>query len=209
MKRDLITLQDAVADDPWKLLIAVTLLNKTSGRLAIPVFWEIIDKWPTPWALSQGMRVQSALRTHQKPRSPVNETELSALLRPLGTQTSRAKRITNLSRMFLQDPPKPSDLRLSRPTMPSNLSRRRDKYPPTPISHLPGAGPYALDSYRVFCTTSENPLSEEWKAVMPSDKELIRYLVCCYILHPKLHEMDLNLRNGNGRSWNARNGIPR
>jgi methyl-CpG-binding domain protein 4 len=45
-------------------------------------------------------------------------------------------------------------------------------YPPTSISHYPGIGRYALDSYRIFCTASE-----EWKEVMPEDKELIRYLV--------------------------------
>jgi len=45
---------ESVAHDPWKLLMAVTLLNKTTGKLAIPVFWDILAKWPTPWALSQG-----------------------------------------------------------------------------------------------------------------------------------------------------------
>lgn len=48
----------------------------------------------------------------------------------------------------------------------------KTRYPPTPISHLPGSGPYALDSYRIFCMGGE-----EWKSVMPADKELIRYLV--------------------------------
>ena len=48
---------ESVADDPWKLLISVTLLNKTSGKLAIPVFWDILNKWPTPLALSQGVMV--------------------------------------------------------------------------------------------------------------------------------------------------------
>jgi hypothetical protein len=45
---------EAVAHDPWKLLIAVTLLNKTAGKLAIPTFWKLIEQWPTPYALSQG-----------------------------------------------------------------------------------------------------------------------------------------------------------
>ena len=45
---------EQVADDPWKVLIAVTLLNKTAGKLAIPVFWKIIEKWPTPLDLAQG-----------------------------------------------------------------------------------------------------------------------------------------------------------
>ncbi|KAF7293853.1 hypothetical protein HMN09_01181300 [Mycena chlorophos] len=52
-------IQESLKDDPWKVLIAVTLLNKTSGALAIPVFWKLIEQWPTPFALSQG-----ASRTH-------------------------------------------------------------------------------------------------------------------------------------------------
>jgi methyl-CpG-binding domain protein 4 len=46
---------EKVADNPWKVLIAVTLLNKTTGKLAIPVFWKIVDKWPTPLDLANGM----------------------------------------------------------------------------------------------------------------------------------------------------------
>lgn len=46
---------ERVADDPWKVLVAVTLLNKTAGKVAIPVFWRIIERWPTPLDLSQGI----------------------------------------------------------------------------------------------------------------------------------------------------------
>lgn len=48
------SIPESVADDPWKLLIAVMLLNKTWGKQAIPVFWDILDRWETPEALSQG-----------------------------------------------------------------------------------------------------------------------------------------------------------
>ncbi|KAJ6575257.1 DNA glycosylase [Mycena capillaripes] len=150
-------IQETVADDPWKLLVAVTLLNKTAGKLAIPVFWAILATWPTAWALSQA-----------------TEPDLVALIRPLGTQNIRAKRLITLSRVYLQDPPSNRDERPSRAVGPQISSRKREKYPPTPISHLPGAGAYALDSYRIFCS---GPASQEWKEVNPSDKELIRYLV--------------------------------
>ena len=45
-------------------------------------------------------------------------------------------------------------------------------YPPTHVSHYPGSGKYALDSYRIFCMGKG-----EWKNVNPDDKELRRYLV--------------------------------
>ncbi|KAG8891766.1 hypothetical protein FRC01_014521 [Tulasnella sp. 417] len=73
------------------------------------------------------------------------------------------------------------------------------RYPPTPISHLPGVGRYALDSYRIFspalsgggaprdeqhclrnllspCDDSSEA-KPEWKEVLPEDKELRKYLV--------------------------------
>jgi hypothetical protein len=48
----------------------------------------------------------------------------------------------------------------------------RNHYPLTPISHLPGSGPYALDSYRIYCGDPD-----AWRTVMPRDKELVRYIV--------------------------------
>ena len=45
---------ERVADDPWKLLVAVMLLNKTAGRVAVPIFWKLMERWPTPEALAQG-----------------------------------------------------------------------------------------------------------------------------------------------------------
>jgi hypothetical protein len=138
-----------------------------------------------------------------------NEAELLTLIRPLGTQLIRARRLISLSGQFLKDPPRYSDFRPSRSTVSSNLLRRREKYPPTPISHLPGAGPYALDSYRIFCTNNENRFSEEWKAVMPGDKELIRYLVCCQIYSSNSSTcIDSDIRNGNGPLLSARHGPP-
>jgi methyl-CpG-binding domain protein 4 len=101
--------------------------------------------------------------------------KLIALIQRLGTQNIRARRLITLSKAYLLDPPCLSDPRPSKPVIYSPCCRpvRSGRtYPPTPISHLPGAGSYALDSYRIFCSPSE-----EWKMVMPDDKELIRYLV--------------------------------
>ncbi|KAF7329568.1 hypothetical protein MKEN_00219700 [Mycena kentingensis (nom. inval.)] len=147
-------IQERVASDPWKVLVAVTLLNKTAGKLALPVFWDMMTRWPTPFALSQ-----------------VAESELVTLLHPLGTQNRRAQRLIALSRAYLLDPPSTHDPRRSRASGPLISPRKRARYPETPISHLPGAGAYALDSYRIFCAGGD-----EWRAVRPSDKELVRYL---------------------------------
>ena len=45
---------ESVRDDPWKVLIATRLLNVTTGKAAIPVFYKIISHWPTPLDLAHG-----------------------------------------------------------------------------------------------------------------------------------------------------------
>ncbi|KAJ7293713.1 DNA glycosylase [Mycena rebaudengoi] len=136
-----VLIQETVASDPWKLIIAVTLLNKTAGKLAIPVFWTLLEAWPTPWALSQA-----------------SEPDLVALIRPLGTQNIRAKRLIALSRAYLQDPPCLRDMRPSRFPGSASISRK--------------AGQNILRRPLAIYPAQE----EEWKDVNPSDKELIRYL---------------------------------
>ncbi|KAG9034054.1 hypothetical protein FS837_002292 [Tulasnella sp. UAMH 9824] len=212
-----------VADNPWKLIIAVSLLNKTRGALSIPVFWEIMDKWPTPEALAIA-----------------SSDELSQVMAGLGLQNTRANRFIQLSLQYITDPPNRDCLHRSRcPTQtpkkrtpkkvvsfnttteiaPPLANGQRQKsvvpqagesisdpavepqvrYPPTPISHLPGVGRYALDSYRIFSPTlsgggapqdeqaclqnllspnyNSNEAEPEWKKVLPEDKELQKYLV--------------------------------
>jgi hypothetical protein len=115
------------------------------------------------------------------------KVDLVALLSHLGLQDVRAERLITLSFEYLKDPPKDYDPRPSRVSIPRKNTgqitpRKRDKraepsYPDTPVSHLPGSGRYALDSYRIFCTVHDDPLSTDWESVLPTDKELIRYLV--------------------------------
>ena len=131
------------------------------------------------------------------------EEEVMAVIRHLGTQSVRSRRLILLSRAYLQDPPSVYDPRSSKSTKissPSTYLRTTTAYPATPISHLPGTGRYALDSYRIFCTQKHDLNSGEWKTVLPSDKELIRYLVSqgCfprlwYLLASVVTEMEVGL----------------
>ncbi|KAH9917696.1 DNA glycosylase [Epithele typhae] len=155
-----ILIQDHVSADVWKVLVAVTLLNKTAGRLSVPIFFEILNTWPTPTSLAGA-----------------SHTELFAMIKDLGLGATRAHRLVSISQTFLSQPPTPSTTYKSRgkttslSTSPTGeLVLIEVDYPPTPISHIPGCGPYALDSYRIFCA------GDEWKNVRPTDKELIRYL---------------------------------
>ena len=106
-------------------------------------------------------------------------SRLFELLKDLRFGEKRSQRLVDISQTFLSDPPVSGRCRPSRGyttglflTDEGSINVKKVPYPPTPISHIPGCGPYALDSYRIFCTGDD-----EWKKVRPTDKELTRYLV--------------------------------
>jgi methyl-CpG-binding domain protein 4 len=146
---------ECVADDPWKVLVAVMLLNKTAGRVAVPIFWRLIERWPSPESLAKGLFLFPfpSLRLTPETGLTADYAELEDCIRSLGLQSTRAKRLIALSSAYVEERDRPEDLL-------------------TPISHLPGSGPYALDSYRIYCGDPDT-----WRTVIPRDKELIRYIV--------------------------------
>ncbi|XP_030356593.1 methyl-CpG-binding domain protein 4 isoform X2 [Strigops habroptila] len=77
-------IQETLFHDPWKLLIATIFLNKTSGKMAIPVLWEFLKKYPSP----------EITRT-------ADWKEMSELLKPLGLYELRAKTIIKFSDEYL------------------------------------------------------------------------------------------------------------
>ncbi|XP_058855549.1 methyl-CpG-binding domain protein 4-like isoform X2 [Acipenser ruthenus] len=72
--------QETLFHDPWKLLIATIFLNKTSGKMAIPVLWQFLDRYPSP----------------EVTRS-TDWTEIAELLKPLGLNELRAKAMVKFS----------------------------------------------------------------------------------------------------------------
>ncbi|THH09779.1 hypothetical protein EW146_g8588 [Bondarzewia mesenterica] len=166
-------IQEHFADDVWRMLVAVTLLNKTTGKKALPVFWMLMDKWPTAEAMADA-----------------NLDELIDSIATLGLQNTRAKRLHAMSGDYVRNPPDclrpivyhackskyfPGDDwdRVAHKELPAFLFwEQRGSKLITPISHLSGSGQYATDSYRIFCVGGE-----EWRYVRPKDKELVRYLV--------------------------------
>ncbi|XP_075406173.1 methyl-CpG-binding domain protein 4 isoform X2 [Tenrec ecaudatus] len=76
--------QETLFHDPWKLLIATIFLNRTSGKMAIPVLWEFLEKYPS---------AEAARSADWK--------EVSELLKPLGLYDLRAKAIVKFSDEYL------------------------------------------------------------------------------------------------------------
>lgn len=77
-------IQETLFHDPWKLLIATIFLNKTTGKMAIPVLWKFFDRYPSPEVASQSQW------------EPIAE-----LLKSLGLNQLRAKTIVRFSDEYL------------------------------------------------------------------------------------------------------------
>lgn len=186
-------IQEELADEPFRLLIAITFLIRTAGKAAIPVFRQLMQRFPTPAALAAA-----------------DPAEITALIHPLGLSAVRCATIQKYARLWLERPPSrelrygvknyplPGDGRHVRPAeefgpedgggdRPADAvldARERAVGCAWEIGHLT-QGPYALDSWRIFCRdvllgrsghwTGRGAAVEfqpEWMRVLPRDKEL-------------------------------------
>uniref|UniRef100_A0A8C5D646 Methyl-CpG-binding domain protein 4 n=1 Tax=Gouania willdenowi TaxID=441366 RepID=A0A8C5D646_GOUWI len=77
-------IQETLFHDPWKLLVATIFLNKTSGKMAIPVLWQFFERYP------------SAEVTREAEWKPMSE-----LMKPLGLYKLRAKTIIRFSDEYI------------------------------------------------------------------------------------------------------------
>ncbi|KAL1613461.1 hypothetical protein SLS54_010600 [Diplodia seriata] len=176
-------IQEELAHRPFQLLIAVMFLNKTKGSSAIPKFRQFIAQYPTPDDLAHA-----------------NILDITAMLRPLGLQNVRANTLIEFAKRWLLDPPQSGRRHRSfnyptkgvqRDIKPGEILDDADpRTAAYEIAHLPGCGPYALDSWRIFCRDAlrgvaldwngggagDEGFEPEWKRVRPGDKELKAFL---------------------------------
>jgi len=78
------TLQEIYGDEPWKLLVACVLLNRTTRRQVDGIRDELFSRWSTPEALGAA-----------------DEIELAKLLYPLGFYNRRATSLKKLASAWL------------------------------------------------------------------------------------------------------------
>jgi endonuclease III len=175
-------IQEQLAHDPFRLLIATIFLNRTRGGVALPVLFKVFDRYPTIEAMAAA-----------------DESELVSMIRCLGFQNQRARKCIALAKTWLTNPPH-KNKRYRKLHYPRKLDGRdigRDEHIDEEdprvaweIAHLPGVGAYSLDSWRIFCRdelrhkasdwqgtgAAEVGFVAEWKCVLPQDKELRAYL---------------------------------
>ncbi|KAK4966533.1 hypothetical protein LTR28_003241 [Elasticomyces elasticus] len=172
-------IQEELASDPFRLLIAVTLLNKTTGRAAVPVFRELMETYPTPSDLAGA-----------------EHEDVSQMIYHLGFQNQRAEKLIRLAQTWVEQPPtrgrrfRTRDYPVKgdhRPIKPKEILDDADECAGAlEVGHFPGCGPYAWDSWRIFCRDKLRGVADgynkegndapefepEWKRVVPLDKEL-------------------------------------
>ncbi|KAK0273064.1 hypothetical protein LTR35_012476 [Friedmanniomyces endolithicus] len=173
-------IQEKLWDQPFWLLIAVTLLNKTTGRAAVPVFWDLKNRYVTPEALAAA------------------DTEhIRGMIQHLGLQNVRTIKMVKMAKVWISQPPVLGKRYQTR-NYPKHGNHRQflkqsiietdasDCAGALEIGHLPGCGSYAWDSWRIFSRDVARGVAEdyrgkgaategfepEWMRVLPSDKEL-------------------------------------
>lgn len=177
--------QEHLAHDPFRLLIAVIFLNKTRGAVALPVFYELMQRYPTPTDL--------AAAEHK---------DVVEIIQHLGLQNQRAKKCIALAKAWCERPPeKGKRYRLlhypnrgdGKDVKPDEILDESDERVAWEVGQLPGIGAYAIDSWRIFCRdelrglphglpetlndqNKEEEMQKEWARVVPLDKELRAYL---------------------------------
>ncbi|PGG97597.1 hypothetical protein AJ80_09674 [Polytolypa hystricis UAMH7299] len=179
-------IQEKLAHDPFRLLIATIFLNRTRAEVAIPVLYSVFDRYPTVSALAEA-----------------NIDDVVAMIRCLGFQNARAKKCISLAKLWITDPPVTEKRyrRLHYPNKGDGLDIKakewidaEDTRVAWEIAHLPGLGAYAIDSWRIFCrdelrglasdwkgTDAPDVFVPEWKSVLPQDKELRAYVTWMWL----------------------------
>lgn len=164
-------IQERIRESLYALVVQVILWNQTHGKAARPVLFQILTLYPTPFRLSQAKL-----------------SELTEILQPLGLHNVRAKRLIALAEAWVAAPPckERRYRRLHYPDRgcgtdikPDETLELGDEREGWEIAHLPGMGPYALDSYRIFYRDRLREVNDgepEWKRVLPLDKDLKPYL---------------------------------
>ncbi|KAK4937080.1 hypothetical protein LTR10_022203 [Elasticomyces elasticus] len=176
-------MQERLAHDPFRLLIATIFLNKTPGERAMPVFYQLMSRYPTPLDLANA-----------------EVSDITTIIYGLGFQNQRARKCVAMAKVWIERPPQCGRRykKLNYPLKGDGKDVGNDEFindidgrVAWEISHLPGLGPYSHDSWRMFCrdklrgvaeswngegTAEKQNFEPEWKRVIPLDKELRAWL---------------------------------
>ncbi|KMU77232.1 hypothetical protein CISG_06076 [Coccidioides immitis RMSCC 3703] len=147
-------IQETLALDPFRLLIATIFLNRTRGEAAIPVLYDVFENYPTIGSLADA-----------------DVDGLVAMIRKLGFQNARANKCISIAKLWMVSPPVKGKRfrKLHYPDKSDGLDIKpgesiddEDTRIAWEIAHLPGIGAYAID-------------------MRPKDKELRAFLTWMWL----------------------------
>ena len=179
-------MQEKLAHYPFRLLIATIFLNKTPGDRAMPVFYQLMERYPTPAELAEA-----------------EVSDVTSIIQKLGFQNQRARKCVGMAKVWCErlpikgarwrkvDYPRKGD---GRGVKEGEVLEDGDDRVGWEIAHLPGVGAYAHDSWRMFCRDvllgraqgwdgegAEVGFEPEWKRVLPLDKELRAWMTWMWL----------------------------
>ena len=152
----------------------------------MPVFYQLMERYPTSAALAEA-----------------DVGDVTRIIQRLGFQNQRARKCVSLARRWCERPPD-KGVRWRKVGYPTKMDGRGvkegeglgvgDERVGWEISHLPGVGAYAHDSWRMFCRDvllgrargwdgegAEVGFEPEWKRVLPLDKELRAWMTWMWL----------------------------
>lgn len=174
-------IQETLAHEPFRLLVATAFLHQTQAKAALPVFKELMTKWQTPAELAAA-----------------NPKLIKDLIEKLGLAERRCELIQKYARIWVQNPPSkntrygvrdypckgdgqdiktgeefgPEDrqadmivvgLPQQNPQPEANIqAKTRGHGTSWEIGHIT-CGPYTIDSWRIFCRDVLLGRAEDWK----------------------------------------------
>ncbi|KFY15342.1 hypothetical protein V492_02057 [Pseudogymnoascus sp. VKM F-4246] len=198
-------LQEKLRHDPLRLLIGVTFLIRTYGKSSIPIYYKLMELFPTATDLANA-----------------DKDVIVELTRHLGLQSVRADTYIRYAKTFLDDPPvKGKRYRVENyPTKNAHagikkgeiLSDDDPREGAWEIGHLT-KGPYAIDSWRIFCRdelrwlakgwngegAKDEGFQPEWMRVLPKDKELRAFLRWCWLREGWVWDAETGEREVSGK----------
>jgi endonuclease III len=193
-------MQERLAYDPFRLLVATIFLNRTRGEQAMPVFFRLLEKYPSITDLATA-----------------DAEDVVAIIQRLGFQNQRARKCVEMAKTWAKNPPERGNRyrKLNYPLRGDGKHISADEVIDDEdgrvgweIAHLPGLGPYSHDSWRIFCRDKLRGLAEswngegaaqgfepEWKRVLPTDKELRAYLTWMWLKEGWVWNKETGQRN--------------
>ena len=74
-------MQEKLAYSPFRMLVATIFLNKTPGERAMPVFYQLMERYPTSTALAEA-----------------DVGDVTRIIQRLGFQNQRARKCVSLAK---------------------------------------------------------------------------------------------------------------